>query len=396
MAAYSFITPLGVIVPDTADLKADVVSEWREAFGQDLVVDDETPQGVIINMEAEARDSVARNNAELANQINPDQAGGVFIDGIWALTRGKRRPAVRSVIPDAVLSGVPFTVVPAGSLASVDPSGDLFRTKSTVVIAADGSVAVDFESVEFGAIAAPAGTLVVVASGVLGWESVTNPTQAALGREQESDIAARRRRLLTLALQGVALPEAIISRLYDIDGVDSLVFRENVTNVAATIDGVLLAPHSIYVCISGGTDVEVATALLDTKSLGANWNGATTVAIVEPFSGQSYDVKFDRAAAVPVFARITAKFNGLGGTNIIKDAVVAYSKGELPGDAGFGVGDDVSPFELAGAVNQVEPRIVVTLVELSTDGVTYGPASIPISIQEQATITVGSVSVIPA
>lgn len=395
MAAYSFITPLGVIVPDTADLKADVVSEWREAFGQDLVVDDETPQGVIINMEAEARDSVARNNAELANQINPDQAGGVFIDGIWALTRGKRRPAVRSVIPGAVLSGVPFTVVPAGSLASVDPSGDLFRTKSTVVIAADGSVAVDFESVEFGAIAAPAGTLVVVASGVLGWESVTNPTQAALGREQESDIAARRRRLLTLALQGVALPEAIISRLYDIDGVDSLVFRENVTNVAATIDGVLLAPHSIYVCISGGTDVEVATALLDTKSLGANWNGATTVAIVEPFSGQTYNVKFDRATPIPVFARITAKFNGLDGTNIIKDAVVAYSKGELPGDAGFGVGDDVSPFELAGAVNQVEPRIVVTLVELSTDGVTYGPASIPISIQEQATITAGSVSVVP-
>lgn len=398
MGLYNRITALGVIVPDTAALQAEVRAEWREAFGADLVVDDQTPQGVVINMEVEARDSVARNNAELANQINPDQAGGVFLDGLWSLTGGRRRPAVRSIIPGAILGGQPGTIVNAGVIAEVDGTGVQFRVKSTVIIGSGGTVAADFEAVEFGPVAAPAGTLTVIGIGApLGLETVTNPTQASLGRLQESDIASRRRRLLTLALQGVALPEAIVSRLYDIDGVNSLIFRENVTNANKIIDdGISIIPHSIYVVVSGGTDLEIATALLDTKSLGAGWNGAEMVNVVEPFSGETYEVKFDRAAEVPVFARITAKFNGLDGTSIIKGAVVAYAAGELPGDGGFEVGADISPFELSGAVNQVEPRIVVTLVELSTDGITYSQASIPITIQQQATITEASVTVIPA
>lgn len=397
MALYERVTALGVIIPDTSALLAEVQGEWRQAFGQDLVVDPQTPQGVVIGMEVEARDAVARNNAELANQINPDQAGGVFLDGIWSLTRGKRRPAVRSLLPGVILGGQAGTVIPAGVIAELETDGTQFRSKATVIIGPGGTVTVDFESVEFGPIAAPAGLLTIIGIGApLGWETVTNPNQAALGRMQESDIASRRRRLLTLALQGVALPEAIISRLYDIDSVNSLIFRENVKSTTEVIDGVSLDPHSIYVVVSGGTDLEVATALLDTKSLGAGWNGAVTTNVVEPFSGQVYSVKYDRPVLIPTFARITARFNGLDGTTIIKGAVVAYANGELDGDAGFGVGASVSPYELAGAVNQVEPRIFVTLVELSTDGVTYSAASVPITIKQQATITAASVTVVPA
>ena len=55
----------------------------------------------------------------------------------------------------------------------------------------------------------------------------------------------------------------------------------------------------------------------------------------------------------------------------------------------------MNPFELAGAINQVEPRIFVTLVELSTDGIAYSVAPITISLQEVARISSGSVTVIP-
>lgn len=90
MADYQFITSQGVIVPDTSTLRDDVENEYRSVFGQDLDVNPETPQGALITMEVENRDSVARNNAELANQINPDLAGGIFLDAIWALMGGQR------------------------------------------------------------------------------------------------------------------------------------------------------------------------------------------------------------------------------------------------------------------------------------------------------------------
>ena len=85
---YEYLTESGVIVPDTADTRNEVVSEWRNALGQDLITDDETPQGLLINAETIARQEVARNNANIANQINPDLAEGVFLDAIWALTGG--------------------------------------------------------------------------------------------------------------------------------------------------------------------------------------------------------------------------------------------------------------------------------------------------------------------
>ena len=396
MADYEWITSRGVIVPDTAELRAAVEQEWKEAFGDDLVTTPDTPQGVLITAETEARDAVARNNAELANQINPDLAGGIFIDGIWSLTRGARRPAVRSVITGATLGGVPGTIVPAGSLAAVSGTGAQFRTISPVVIAPSGTVTANLESVEFGPIAAPIGQLVQVATAVLGWETITNSTTAALGRLEESDIAARRRRTQTLALQGASLAEAILSRVYTVEGVRSAVIRENTASSEQTIDGVVMSAHSVYVAVDGGQSTAIATALLESKSAGAQWVGNTTIPLVEPYSGQTYNVKFERPDEIQVYARVTAKFNSLPAQDIIPQAIVAYANGELEGDAGFGIGRSVSPFELAGAVNQVEPRIFVTLVELSTDGITYGAGSIPITLQEVARINENAITVISA
>jgi len=394
VASFQYITPTGVIVPDTADIQAEVISEWKAAFGQDLDIGPETPQGVMITAEVEARDNVARNNADLANQINPDLAGGVFLDAIWSLTAGGRIAATRSTLQGVVLTGQAGTVIRSGARASVEGSGELFELTSTVIIGTGQQAVGVFRSVEYGPIKAGAGQLRNIVTGVLGWESVLNPAAAVEGRLQESDTAARRRRRQTLALQSVALPEAITSRLYNTEGVKSLAFRENIESTPQTIDGVLMKPHSVYVCIDGGTDADIAAALLATKSLGAGWNGALTVETVDAASGQSYPVQFDRAEVIPTFIRVTAVFNNVDGQTIIPNAIMAYVDGELEGDAGFVVGNDVSPFELAGAVNQVEPRIFVRLVEVSTDGVTWQTGIIPISIQQKAQTSISSIQVI--
>lgn len=396
MATFDYISDRGVIVPDTATIRQDVVEEWRSAFGQDLVTTPETPQGVLITAEVEARDAVARNNAAVANQINPDIAGGVFLDAIWALTGGRRRTATHSLASSVVLTGRPGTIIPAGALVGVEETGQLFALLGTAVIGKTGQTTADFQAVDSGPVQASSGQLNQIVSGVLGWETVSNPSDAILGQASESDIASRARRRNTLALQSTALPEAITSRLHDLEGVRSLAFRENVGSEPLEIDGVTLKPHSIYVCVEGGSDDDIARALLESKSLGAGWNGATTVSITEPVSGQRYDVSFDRAESVPVFVRVTARFNGLDAQTIIPAAIIAYKDGELDGDEGFTVGRNVSPFELAGAVNQVEPRLFVTRVEVSLDGQEWGMEEIPISIRQVAAISVGAIQVIPA
>lgn len=396
MADYQYVVESGVIFPDTADLQDQVVSEFREAFGADLVVTPDTPQGVLITAEALARDAVVRNNAAVANQINPDLAGGVFLDALWALTGGSRVRATKSLVTLVNVTGQPGTIIPAGSLASVGAGGPVFETTGAVQLSAGGVGVATFQAVDTGPVAAPAGDLDTIVSGVLGWETVSNPAPAELGKAEESDTAARRRRRATLALQTVALPEAIISGVFDVDGVRSVLFRENVTDAPIVIDTVNLVPHSVYVCVEGGTDLDVATELLHRKSLGAAWNGDTVVNVTEPISGQTYEVKFQRPDPIQIFAKVTVK----QGTEIadpatlVRNAILAYVNGDVEGEDGFVIGADVTPWELAGAVNIGSPGLFVLGVEIGLDPLALSTANIPINIDQVAQMFEGNIQVV--
>jgi uncharacterized phage protein gp47/JayE len=395
---YEYVTTTGVIVPDTGELLTEVQDEFKNAFGQDLVVTPDTPQGVLITAETLARNDVLRNNAALANQINPNLAGGVFLDALLALTGSARDAAERSTVT-ATLTGVAGTVIPAGVTAATDPSGDLFELETAVIIGVDGTVTAPFQSVEFGPVAAGAGDLSTIVDGVLGWETITNADAATLGTSTQSDQAARLYRKNTLALQGQSISEAITSGLYATDGVRSLSFRENVTDAPVTIDGVNLVAHSIYVCVDGGTDDDVALTILTKKSAGANYNGAVTVNVVDEFSGQTYPVKFDRPDEVAVQVRVTIKASSsiVDPVAAVKEAVLAFAAGELEEEPGFTVGNDVSPFEFAGAINRVYPSIYTLKVEVSPAGApVWTTDPIEIAIDEIATITSGSITVVIA
>lgn len=382
MVDFNYITPTGTIVPDTSELRADVEAEWKAIFGQDLVVTSETPQGALITAETESRDALVRNNAELANQINPDIAGGVFLDAIWALTRGRRRSATRSVLNGVEFRGIPNTIIPARSVAVVEATGARFLTSIDMVIGSNGLVTGRAVAEETGPVAAPVGGLNEVASSVLGWEQVYNPTAAVLGSLIESDIASRRRRRQTLALQSISLPEAIISRLYDVEGVRSVSFRENTSSQEAIIDGITLFPKSVYACVEGGEETEVATALLNSKTGGAAWNGSVSVGLIEPSSNQAYNVRFDRPVERNKILRVTIRSTTLDAQSIIPDAISRYVNGEIDGENGLVLGADLSPFEIAGAINQVEPRIFVRKVESSSDGVTWSSDVVTAKINE--------------
>jgi Baseplate J-like protein len=390
-APYQYLTATGVVVADTSSILGGVQQEFRDGFQkQDLIVTPNTPQGVLITAEALSRTEVVNNNAALANQINPNIAGGVFLDAIMALTGMQRTVAIPTVVPGVSLAGVAGTIIPAGSL-SATAAGDQFQSASTVTLGAGGTASVDFQSVATGPIPCAANALTTIVSNVLGWETVTNGTAGTLGSTTQSDQAARALRQNTLAFQGVSLAEAITSALYATEGVTSLTFQENVSASTQTINGISMVAHSIYACVEGGTDTAVAAALLENKSSGCAWNGGTTVSVVEPASGQTYSVSFDRPTQVGILIRVTSP-NG-NSTNIIQ-SILDYADGliEITGTngvisnvPGFVVGADVSPFEIAAAIVSENPGTYVSKVEVSlTSPVAYSTDIVPIGVNQQA------------
>ncbi|AWS52239.1 MULTISPECIES: baseplate J/gp47 family protein [Providencia] len=393
MADYQYLTSQGVIVPDTSTLRDDVENEFRSVFGQQLDVNPETPQGALITMEVENRDAVVRNNAELANQINPDLAGGIFLDAIWALMGGQRFDATHSFLSQVRFTGIADTIIPKGSQAAT-LNGDLFETTKTLIIGKGGSVTGDMRSIETGAIECGVGQLNKVASSVLGWETVHNPSNAVLGRDAESDLQARRRRKQTLAKNTVSVGEAITSALYELEGVRSLSYRENYTDQPMIFDGITLVPHSIYVCVEGGDKEAIARSLLRTKTLGAAFNGREEVEVLETISGQIYPVKFDRAKEIVLFCRVTVKKATVDAQTIIPAAVESWANGDIDGEGGLVVGRDVSPFEISAGINAVEPRLFITRVELSIDGKAWSSNNYEIKMNEVARLKRSAVQVV--
>jgi uncharacterized phage protein gp47/JayE len=371
-----------------------VANEFRNAFGADLSVTPDTPQGVLITGETLARDAIVRNNAALANQINPNIAGGIFLDAICALTGLQRDKATKSTVL-CELTGVAGTLIPAGVRARTSAEA-LFESIGDVIIQVDGTASIVFQSVEFGAIAAPTGTLNIIVDGVLGWDTISNPDSAILGQEEQSDLSLRALRRQTLALQGTALAEAIVSAVLNVPEVKSMSFRENVAATTQTIDTISMVAHSVYACVDGGTDNDVAYALLSNKSSGAAWNGGVTVNVLEPASGQTYAVKFDRPDPQRIEVEITVKSQNafIEPISATKNAILAYANGEIEGENGLTVGQDVSPFELSGAVNRQYPEIYVQLVRIRKHGGgSFSTNTVTIEIDEIATIVANDIVV---
>ncbi|MDL2313400.1 baseplate J/gp47 family protein [Desulfovibrio sp. OttesenSCG-928-C14] len=398
---YKYIDASGLILPDTSELLAEVEGEFKAAFGQDLVITPESPEGILIAAETEARDSVVRNNAELANQINPHYAGGVFLDAIAALTGLERDEAQPSLVK-ARLTGVPGSIIPAGARAATR-AGDVFFSLANLVLDNSGSGEAEFQSEQLGAIPAPIGSLTeILDGGELGWETISNSAPATLGRERESDTLFRKRREDTLFLQGVALPGAIMSAVMDVPGVRGMAFRENYSDEEQVIDGVTMPPHSIYCVVDGGTDADVARALLKNKSLGCNWKGSVEVQVLDEVSGQLYTVRFDRPEYYPARARLTVRVLSsvtIDAQSIVRQAIADYAADQLDGLRGFGVGMAVSPFEMAIAVGMVEPSIFVIKAEVGPFSAApdeLATKTIHLEIWQKATITQASIDVVVA
>lgn len=396
MADFEYITSTGVIVPDTSTLLTDVTAEYLATFGTDLVTTSDSPAGVLIAAEVLARTQVVQNNAGLGNQINPNISMGTYLDAIMALTGIQRSPQTQTYVTGVSLIGVAGTSVPIGSLAAT-AAGDQFQSVATVTIGGGGTATVDFVSVEFGPIPCAANSLTSVVSVVLGWETVNNISSGALGTATQSDVSARAYRNNTLGFQGVALPVAITSALYNVQGVTSVWFQENIAATTQTINGISMVAHSIYAVVNGGSQLDVAAALLENKSNGANWNGGTTVNIVEPASGQTYPVKFDYATPTGISIEVTTTN---GNSTDITNAILAYAAGTVPNfplqtGTAWGIGGEISAFEIAAAIIAQFPTYVITNVRISlTSSISYATTPIQLDVNQIGTTSAGEITVI--
>jgi len=325
-------TSTGLVLPTEADILAGVQADINAAFGGGLNPGLETPQGQIASSLTAI---IADKNAQIANlvqQFDPDYATGRFQDAIGKFYFLTRNPAT-STTTTVTCVGAVGTFIPTGS-SCIDSNGEIYLSTVDATIPATGNIQVIFQAQNTGPLSLSANDLTIY-QGITGWDSVTNTTGTP-GTYEESRADFEYRRKNSVSRFGVGYDESVLGALFSVSGVtDAYVFDNNtssVQNIGSTSYAV--AGHSIFCSVAGGTDADVAAAIITKKSPGCGTVGSTSVQVQDnvnySFPYPTWTINFLRPTNTPVYFIVQLQNNALLPSTIeadVKAAIVSAFNG---------------------------------------------------------------------
>jgi uncharacterized phage protein gp47/JayE len=336
------LTSLGLEIDDFQTRLDAFLAEVRSEISSIIDGSADSSEGQFIRIFVDRAQSLAELIQVVHAAQYPDNASGFSLTALSRLTGTERDSATKSTVEcrvnvDAGTYGIGTLIAHVDG----DPTSRFVNTES-VTNPGPGAANVDdvaFEAEETGPVAAPSGTLTVIAEPVTGWNSVTNAApggsgDADLGEAEEIDSALRQRRDSELQTGSTAVG-AILTALTQIDGVSWADVLENDTDTT-DING--LPPHAIEAVVLAPTvsDATLAGAIFAAKAAGIRAHGSSSD-VVEDSAGHDHDIGFTRATVVDIYLEIDVDVDDetYAGDTDLETAVVTW------GDANLGVGNDV-------------------------------------------------------
>jgi hypothetical protein len=396
------LTTAGITVQTIDEIFAELAADLRTETGQpNLDVSETSPIGQILGVQAEREYRAQLVARDVYSSRFPARATGDALTQGALLTGTVRRDATFSTV-GVLVTLTAGTTLPAGSIANVD--GDttaLFETLEDVTnpTGITDDFAATMQALTAGPTRALSGTLTVINTPVSGWDAVSNPFDAELGLNAETDPELRLRREEELRSQGATVIAAIVADVDEVEGVVEAVGFENKTDVIVDT----LPPHSFEVVVWDGdsddaSDDAIAQAIFDASPTGIASVSHTlaethTGTAVEPETGDEFTITFSRAEAVDMYIDfdldVDADVYPVDGDTQVKAAVVAYVNDRLK------IGDDVIAAKLyvpvlaawtesdgtaheaiAGVNDVTEIRLGATVSPVNTNNVTIGARQI--------------------
>jgi hypothetical protein len=386
MTQYNYIIDSGTIVPDSAGVITDVQNEYKQALGQNINTDAATPQGALMTGETLARTSVLKNNAEVANQINPNLARGTFLDAVCALLGIERGQNQSTAATGIRITGNPSTVINAGSRVQTS-NGDIFLLADAVTIPVGGVVNnAILVSQSYGPIPLPYETLTIL-DGTIGWgtcQVVVSQSLVVLGSTAMADNKLRNFRNQRLATQGIGSSAAVTANILGVANVTSCQVIENNTGATGTVNGVAFSlPNALWVCVAGTPNKDdLAMAMYEAHQGGCPWDYGQTVGavvpgtpvdapnghqVVDPISLQPYRVKWTAPIDYDGYVHIEVHQQNTVADpeSAVRNAILDYATGQMDGELGLVVGANLSAFEIAGAVARQIPGMYIKTCQVA-------------------------------
>ena len=383
------MTATGLKLPSELDILKGVLADFNTAFGGNLNLNLETPQGQLASSLAAIIADKNNQIAWLANQVHPDYAEGFMQDAIAKIYFLERKQATDSVVTCEFM-GLAGTRIPKGFIVK-DALGNNWVLQQNISILHDGKVTGTLSTK--GNVSAKAHTVNQMYQTIVGLDRVDNPQDAIPGKLTESRAEFRYRRQRSVAINAHGTPQAVYANVFALDGVSDVYVVDNPKGEVVTLNGYRLKPHSIYVSVVGGNNQQIAKTILQYAGNGCDFNGNTNVTVYDDNYSEpkpAYQVSFMRPVDLPIYFRVRVEQGApIGYQDVIKQAIIAA----FNGDNKARIGANIYAIRYVAPVVKAMPDAHVLDVEIGLAKSSMGNM-VSVGIHQKPAISANNIEVI--
>lgn len=329
-----FVDATGLQIKTIEEIVAELAAQQKAEISATLNTEAEEPIGQMNGIIAAQLRELWEVAQVAYNGFNPDAAEGLLLEKTSAITGTVRAAATKTTVALNCDLDAATTLVAGTHFANVTGDAATRFTPVADYTAASGGVqSVEFEAEFAGATVANASTVTEISTALSGWNSVTNPLDAVVGTDADTDAELRTRREDELRATGSATVDAIrADLLLDPDVEQASVFE----NTSSTPDATGLPGKSIEAVIYDGdpaalSNDEIAQLVFDTKGAGILAYGLETGNATDS-TGTVHAVGFSRPATVDIWLELDLDIDsvaGYAGADAVKAAIVLLNTSDL-------------------------------------------------------------------
>jgi len=363
---------------------------YKDIYGQDIDLDQESPDGQRVAIEAQARADMEAALQWLYSQMDPDFNTGDMQQIIAKLHGLFLRPGSRSQRDLKVTTDRPVLLYSGYRIR--DQANQVWFIRQDVSVPA-GTTAVTFFAQNFGKVTglvADTFTQLTPEPGVL---SIVSDTEAVAGRDEETPEEFRQRRNRSLENPATGSTGAIFAKVAQLPGVTDLNIDENDTKIDNDDTGI--PANSIWLVVEGGAISEIVEVMVKQKGGGTGTKGDITGRYTETLIRPdgttlliAHELQFDRPIYKPLYVRFTARrkvTNDPVDTDTLKAALASRV---------MHIGESVDAnefYENGYGVGRV--NFVLTNLQISEDGEIFTDAELSPGFQGKFTLDVANIDI---
>lgn len=390
MAEQNYIGVNGIVTQSLEEIREDLISKLRNIYGQNINIEQNSPDGQFINILAQAKKDILDLCVQYYNNLDTDRVVGIPQQILYKLNGLIIKAYTYSYVYVNVtttgpvnLQGLDEDIENADGVGYtvVDTNGNRWILAESQSLAA-GTHLLNFRAAELGSITALPNTINIMETILAGVSGVNNPANNYItGATGESDSEFRTRRNQSVTMPSQGFDDSIEAQLLTLNNVTQAKAYQNRGNT--TQNGI--PPHTVWVVVEGGSSDDIGNVIYHNLPPGIPMKGETSVEVLRP-NGSYETIYYDTPTAVPIYIRMDIQvMSGAIDQDYIKQQLSLIT---------FNIGESAESVNIAAAVKD----IITTNgspynVDLSLDNSSWSDIITPSGLDEYFTIIADNITI---